>query len=150
MTEEEIIREAMAILDRRMRERRQPVGAVGEAVRLAALQLADERTERLIVVWLSAVDQVIGTQTMGEGGIDELSFIPRELARAAVLNDARGAILVHNHPPGDPKPSEHDGQATERVSYCLAAIGVLVMGSYVVTGSRVACVMTGRQFELKE
>ncbi|MCP5191015.1 MAG: JAB domain-containing protein [Pseudomonadales bacterium] len=150
MSEDETVRLAMGILDRRARERKQPVGAVGEAVMAAALRLADERTERLMAVWMTDHDTVIATQVLGEGGIDQLSFIPRELARAAVLNDARGVILAHNHPNGDHRPSQEDKLATERIGHVLAAVGVLLLGSYVVAGGRAACCVTGNQFELAE
>ena len=148
--EDEVIARALEILDRRMRANRQPIGKPGEAVISAALQLAEERVESLMVVWLETSDRVIGVERMGQGGIDELSFIPRELARKAVLTDARGAVVIHNHPPGDVKPSPEDKQATDRLRHCLAAVGCMLMGSYVVARGRAACVMTGQEFELAD
>lgn len=148
MTDDETIAAAIAILNRRASENKQPIAAVGEAVMSAALMLSEERTERLIVVWLGDGDRVISTQKFGEGGIDALTFVPRELARAAVLNDAKNAILIHNHPGFNPKPSQQDEKASHRMAHVLSVVGVLLIGSFVVSGGHATCAITGKQFEL--
>lgn len=148
MTDDQIIQAAMGILDRRMQEKLQPIGAAGEAVQKIALELADERVEHLVCVWLDGCNRVITTQHMGQGGIDVMSFVPRELARAAVLNDATYAVLVHNHPDGNPAPSEQDRLATGRMQHCLATVGVAMTGSFVVGGTKAHCCITDRAFDL--
>ncbi len=150
MTDDQIVEAALAILDRRSKQRAQPIGATGDAVRKIALELNDERVEHLVCIWLDGSNRVIASQRMGQGGIDVMSFVTRELARAAVINDAAYAVLVHNHPHGDSTPSDQDKEASARIQHFLATVGVCLIGSFAVGGTTATCCLTGRVFDLAQ
>lgn len=75
--------------------------------------------ERLRVLFLDAARRLIADEQLQQGTIGHVAIYPRTIFRRAIELDAAAIILVHNHPSGDPTPSEADVTATAR----LAAIG---------------------------
>lgn len=71
-------------------------------------------TENLIVVLLNTRRRPIGWEVISNGTLDTLLFHPRELFRPAVLLNASALVMVHNHPSGDPTPSESDIKVTRQ------------------------------------
>jgi DNA repair protein RadC len=64
------------------------------------------------VLFLNTRKRVKGHQLVTIGTMDTLLVHPREVFRAAILISASGVILLHNHPSGDPTPSEADIKVT--------------------------------------
>ena len=77
--------------------------------RIAAL-LADTavgwKAERMVVLLLNTRCRLIRMETVTEGLIDQVLVHPREIFRPAIAAGAHSIVLVHNHPSGDPSPSE--------------------------------------------
>lgn len=69
-------------------------------------------TENFIVVHLSTRKKPIGFEVVSNGTLDTLLVHPREVFKSAIINNAAAVILVHNHPSGDPSPSEADIKVT--------------------------------------
>ncbi len=68
--------------------------------------------ENLQVVFLNTRRRVIGVQTISQGTLDTILVHPREVFAAAISRRASAIVLAHNHPSGDPAPSEADIRAT--------------------------------------
>ena len=68
--------------------------------------------ENSIVVLLNTRRRVIGWQVLSTGTLDTLLVHPREVFRAAVVANAAAIVFAHNHPSGDPTPSEADIKVT--------------------------------------
>jgi DNA repair protein RadC len=68
--------------------------------------------ENFQVVFLNTRRRMIGMQVMSPGTLDSLLTHPREIFSAAIAKRAAAIILVHNHPSGDPTPSEQDIKVT--------------------------------------
>jgi DNA repair protein RadC len=68
--------------------------------------------ECLVVILLNARRRVKGHQIVTVGILDSLIVHPREVFRAAVLAGAASVVLMHNHPSGEPQPSEADLRVT--------------------------------------
>lgn len=68
--------------------------------------------EHLQVVLLNTRRRLIAVQNLSQGTLDTLLISPREVFAAAISRRASGLILAHNHPSGDPTPSEADIQVT--------------------------------------
>jgi DNA repair protein RadC len=75
--------------------------------------------ETLRVLFLDPARRLIADEQLQQGSIGHVAIYPRTIFRRAVELDAAAIILVHNHPSGDPTPSDADIAATAR----LAAIG---------------------------
>jgi DNA repair protein RadC len=70
------------------------------------------KVEQLQVVLLNARRKLIKVEMISQGLVDSLLVHPREVFRAAIAANACAVVLVHNHPSGDPSPSEADLRVT--------------------------------------
>ncbi len=68
--------------------------------------------EQLQVLMLNTRRRLIRVETVTDGTIDTLLVHPREVFRSAIAANAAGIVLAHNHPSGDPTPSEADIKVT--------------------------------------
>ncbi len=71
--------------------------------------------ERVYAIFLSAGNEYIHRVLLSEGSIDRSVLSARELFIEALKADATGIILVHNHPSGDPSPSEMDIVVSKKI-----------------------------------
>ena len=83
--------------------------------------------EQFGVLLLDTKHRVLRTTVLSIGTLDASIVHPREVFREATLAGAAALVLFHNHPSGDPQPSDEDVRLTER----LVAAGVL-MGIHVI------------------
>jgi DNA repair protein RadC len=75
-------------------------------------ELRLERVERLHALFLNTRRRLVGRQAIADGTLDTILVHPREVFKAAVVANAAAVVLVHNHPSGDPTPSEADIKVT--------------------------------------
>ncbi|HEX8258394.1 MAG TPA: DNA repair protein RadC [Allosphingosinicella sp.] len=78
--------------------------------------LAHNPVERVRVLYLNAKNMLIRDEPMSEGSVDEAAVYVREIIRRALEYHATALILVHNHPSGDPQPSQQDIRITRDVA----------------------------------
>ena len=96
--------------------------------------LRGRRKERLYGLFLDGRNRVIDTKVLAEGTVNHGHVSAREILRECLMNDATGLILVHNHPGGDPSPSQADVKLTRSLSNVLAQIDVRLVDHVVVAG----------------
>ena len=72
----------------------------------------DPERECLVVILLNTRRRVKGHQLVTIGTMDTILVSPREVFRAAVVSSAAAVLVMHNHPSGDPTPSEADIKVT--------------------------------------
>ena len=77
--------------------------------------IRDKNRECFNVVFLDAKNRVAATETLFEGTLTASSVYPREVVLAALNHHAAALIFAHNHPSGDPKPSQEDVAASGAV-----------------------------------
>jgi DNA repair protein RadC len=103
-------------LARRMaRELRDDAPLLDSPERIAALLRSEdpeERVERLQVILLNTRRRMIRKDRLAHGTQDTLLVNPRDVFRAAIMASAAAVVLAHNHPSGDPTPSEADIKVT--------------------------------------
>jgi len=87
----------------------------GDAAALFSDRLKDVDREHLLVLMLDTKQHVIGINTVSIGSMDSSLVHPREVFKPAIIGNAASIILAHNHPSGDPMPSQEDRRATERI-----------------------------------
>ena len=68
--------------------------------------------ECFVVILLNTRRRVKGHQLVTIGTLDTILVHPREVFRVAVISSAAAVVLMHNHPSGDPTPSEADIKVT--------------------------------------
>ena len=78
------------------------------------------------VVFLDAKNRVIGIDTLFQGTLTASSVYPREIVRAALDHRAAALIFAHNHPSGDPEPSQEDQALTRELVFACRTMGITV------------------------
>ena len=78
-------------------------------------KLKDEKQENFYVLILNNANNIIKEEFISKGVLDSAILHPREVFKPAIKNSASKLILVHNHPSGNPEPSEEDIEITRRL-----------------------------------
>jgi DNA repair protein RadC len=118
-------RAILAVLRREIEQR--PVIASYEALTdYLHAGLAHEPVETLRILFLDCRNHLIADEEFAHGTVDHVAIYPRRIMKRALELEASGVILVHNHPSGDPAPSEGDMEATRQVVAAGRTLGVTV------------------------
>lgn len=88
--------------------------------------------EHFRVLLLNTRHQVIRVATVSIGGLSSAQVHPREVFKEAIRYGAAAIILVHNHPSGDPTPSDNDKQITNQLSAAGTLIGIPVLDHIII------------------
>lgn len=122
-------------LPQEAREAAMQVQGPQDALAVVEPLLWAEPSEVMLAVLLTAKHGVIGVHTVARGGIDHVPCEPREVFRAALLANAAAVILAHNHPSGDPTPSQKDRDVTRRIAAAGRLLGIPLL-DHLVVGDR--------------
>jgi len=98
--------------------------------------------EHFLCIHLNTRSAIIGIEEVTIGSLNAAVVHPREIFKAAILNNATGIILVHNHPSGDCDPSEDDIEITKRLSKACEIMGIEAL-DHIIVGD-------GNYFSFKE
>jgi len=120
-----------AYLAERM-EHRDLLSSPGAAVDFARVKLAGLPHEALMVIYLNIKNEVIDHEVLHEGTVDRVVVYPRRIVEGALAHHAAGLILVHNHPSGDPEPSEDDRRLTRAVAAATRTVEVRLLDHIIV------------------
>jgi DNA repair protein RadC len=88
--------------------------------------------EQFRVLFLDKRNQLIADELQQEGTVDHTPVYPRELVKRALELSATAVILVHNHPSGDPTPSQADIQMTQQIIAVAGPWGIAVHDHIIV------------------
>ena len=95
--------------------------------------MAHRATEQFRVLYLDRKNVLIADEEQARGTVDHVPVYPREVVKRALELNASALILVHNHPSGDPTPSESDIDMTCRVQDAAEALG-LTLHDHLIVG----------------
>src|SRR6185295_10855844 len=99
-----------------------------EAVRdFARMKLAGLPHEAFMVIYLDVKNHVLDHEVLHEGTVDRAIVYPRRVLESAIKHNAVGLILSHNHPSGDPAPSQEDKHLTRSVTEAARTIEIRVL-----------------------
>ncbi|MEO1039249.1 MAG: DNA repair protein RadC [Pseudomonadota bacterium] len=101
-----------------------------------ALQHAS--TEEFRVLFLDKKNRLIGDEFQARGTVDHAPVYPREIVKRALALDASALILVHNHPSGDPTPSQADILMTQRIAEAARPFDIVVHDHLIVARDKTA------------
>lgn len=114
-----------------------------DVARVARHDLAGARRERLLVLICDASNRLKHRVVVSEGSVDRTLVPVREILNAVLRHDGRAFAIAHNHPGGDPEPSDADRRATIAVKEAAAVVGLRFLGHVVVAGREWRAVATG-------
>lgn len=108
------------------------LGSHEDVARVAHQHLGGLRRERVIALVCDAGHHLLQVVSVSEGSIDHALVPIREILNAVLRHDGRAFALAHNHPAGDPTPSEADRAATCSVESAAATVGLRFLGHVVI------------------
>ncbi len=89
-------------------------------------RLAHESIEHFHLLFLDRKNRLIADEVQQRGTIDHTPVYPREVVKRALELHASALILVHNHPSGDPTPSQGDIAMTREIAEAAGKLGIVV------------------------
>lgn len=98
--------------------------------------MAHRETEQFRALYLDRKNTLIADEAQAEGTVDHVPVYPREIAKRALELNASALILVHNHPSGDPTPSQQDIDTTRQIEAACATLNITLHDHLIIGKSR--------------
>ena len=134
------LKSAFTLAKRMARELRHETPVLDTPERVADLLREENRlhgVEHFQIVLLNARRKLIRVEHISQGTLDTILVHPREVFRLAIAASASGIVLAHNHPSGDPTPSEADIKVTRDLIRAGQLLKIDVL-DHVIIGKRTA------------
>ncbi|MFC2133236.1 DNA repair protein RadC [Bacteroidota bacterium] len=96
--------------------------------------LRDELKENFIVVCLNSANKIIKYETISIGSLNSSIVHPREVFKVAIDNNSANIILLHNHPSGNPEPSNEDIAITKKMVEAGKILDIQVIDHLIIAG----------------
>lgn len=91
-----------------------------------------KQQEELVLIALNTKNKFISDRIISKGTVNSSLVSPREIFIDALQNNAVNIIILHNHPSGDPTPSQEDIRITERIREAGNLIGITLLDHIVI------------------
>lgn len=101
-----------------------------------ATDIGDEAQECVGVVLLDARHNINGFVIVARGRLNSCSVEPKEVFAPAMNTPCAAIVLFHNHPSGDPEPSEDDVRLTNRLNSAGRTLGIELLDHIVIGGEK--------------
>ncbi|RUS58890.1 JAB domain-containing protein [Pseudorhodobacter sp. E13] len=98
--------------------------------------MAHRETEQFRILYLDRKNVLIADEEQARGTVDHVPVYPREVVKRALELNASALILVHNHPSGDPTPSDADITMTGQVQDAAAVLGITLHDHLIIGKER--------------
>lgn len=95
-----------------------------------------ESQENFVVLFLDTKKKLLKKKTLFIGTLDSTLIHPREIFNNAIKESSSCIILVHNHPSGNPMPSEEDIEITKQIKYAGEIIGIPVLDHVIIGNNK--------------
>lgn len=115
-----------------------------DVAKIAWSKLKDKKKEHFLVLLLSSRNHLILITEVSIGSLNANIVHPREVFKEAIKASAASVIFVHNHPSGDPEPSDEDIQLTKRLIEAGKLLGIDVL-DHIILGDKVFLSMKGKK-----
>lgn len=110
------------------------ISCPADAAKVAIIfHLEQEAQEVLILISLNIKNMIMGVQEISRGSTSYSLVSPKEIFKTALLHNAEGIIMVHNHPSGDNTPSKPDIEVTKRISQAGNLLAIPLLDHIIVS-----------------
>lgn len=115
---------------------RHALSSWSELMAYCKISMAHQRTEQFRILFLDRKNILIADEAQQKGTVDHVPVYPREVIKRALELNASALILVHNHPSGDPTPSDTDISMTQRILTAAEAVSVTLHDHIIIGKER--------------
>lgn len=98
--------------------------------------MSHRETEQFRILFLDRKNLLIADEEQAKGTVDHVPVYPREVVKRALELNASALILVHNHPSGDPTPSDADIAMTAQIQDAARVLGIVLHDHLIIGKSR--------------
>lgn len=92
----------------------------------------DQTREAVYVVFLNAKNKIFDTAKVCEGTLTQALLYPREIIQKAIEKGALSMVILHNHPSGDPTPSENDRKVTRKLLFAVKEMDLILLDHIII------------------
>ena len=119
---------------------RRRVASARDAALILLPEFGAGRVEQFGVMLLDTKHHIVKTTLLSVGSLDTSVAHPREIFRVAAAANAAAVVLFHNHPSGDPAPSQDDVALTRRMTAAGELMGIPVVDHMILADTRSAVI----------
>ena len=112
--------------------KRDVIGSWKKLLDYCRMAMAEEKTEQFRLLFLDNKNALIADEAQQRGTVNHTPVYPREVVKRALELGATAIIMVHNHPSGDPTPSDDDIAMTREVAAAAEKLGIAVHDHIVI------------------
>jgi DNA repair protein RadC len=109
-----------------------PIKTAKDVFEHCSPKLSSSDREHFMILHLDTKNRVIKDEIVSVGALTGTIAHPREVFKSAIKESAHSVILVHNHPSGDPTPSDEDLKMTERLLEAGEILGIKVLDHVII------------------
>ncbi len=113
-------------------EKRYKAGSPGEVADLLMEEMRYHKKEHFKVLFLNTKNEIISREDVSVGNLNSSIVHPREVFRNAIRRGAASIIVVHNHPSGNPLPSQNDLDVTRRLKESGELVGIPLLDHIII------------------
>ena len=95
--------------------------------------MAHETREHFRILFLNKKNEMIADEIQGSGTVDHTPAYPREIMKRALELGSTALILIHNHPSGDPKPSQADVDVTRQIINAAETFSIVIHDHIIIS-----------------
>ncbi len=131
----DLLREFYARTEEMPLRKREILATPENVARAARKRLGHLGTEQIWAAFVDSRHRLLAWKMVGLGTVDNSTIHTEELISQCITLKAKGVILVHNHPGGDPRPSRQDIELTEKISKAAEQINKRLFDHLIITDS---------------
>lgn len=102
----------------------------------SVLDLKSKSEEHFVLMTLDTKKKLTGIFTISKGILDSSLVHPREVFKRAITNNAHSIIIFHNHPSGDPNPSDNDVFVTKKIKSAGEILGIDLIDHIIIADDK--------------
>lgn len=129
------------------KEERLVVESSKDIAKIFISKLSNLKKEHFVGIYLDSRKRIIKTEVIFIGSLNTSVVHPREIFEIAIAECAAAIILVHNHPSGDPRPSNDDIEITEQIFKAGKIMGIDVLDHIIITDDAYVSLMEEGYFD---
>jgi len=130
-----LVRESFKRYTRAQLSKQIKLSTLEEVLDYCNASLSGRKEEFLEIIFLSIRCTFMYTRTLSTGSISQITLEPRRIIEEVIKAKASGFILVHNHPSGDPSPSEEDIKWTKKLEASAKVFGITLWEHFIMASS---------------
>jgi DNA repair protein RadC len=110
----------------------QQISCAKDVFEILSPKLRELKQEHFIGVFLDTKKNILKTESIFVGSLDSTVLHPREILKIAVMESAAAIIIAHNHPSGDPTPSDDDLRTTRQIAAACREMAIPLLDHIVI------------------